>query len=195
MPQKAPNAAGKNQPPVYTEILVRPIHRGVNDIGTWRSGLRLADQGNRTKLYDLYSDLLVDGYLADAIDKRIDAVTDADLAFTIGGKRVDAIDDLMDTPEFEALLREIMLSRFWGVSLVECLFVNGFEFKPIPRKHTDHCPGANHDHAGRQFISTGAGTHGCAGKEAPGRPAFCRTNAKQAFCPVIGKTRLSGCWR
>lgn len=135
MPQKAPNAAGKKQPPVYTEILVRPIHRKVNDIGTWRSGLRLADLGNRAKLYDLYSDLLVDGYLADAIDKRIDAVTDADLPFTIGGKRVGAIDDLMDTPEFEALLREIMLSRFWGVSLVECLFVDGFEFKPIPRKH------------------------------------------------------------
>ena len=135
MPQKAPNAAGKNQPPVYTEILVRPIHRGVNDIGTWRSGLRLADLGNRTKLYDLFIDLLIDGYLSDAIDKRIDAVTDADLAFTIDGKRVDVIDDLMDTPEFEALLREIMLSRFWGVSLVECRFINGFEFKSIPRKH------------------------------------------------------------
>ena len=135
MPQKAPNATGKNQPPVYTEILVRPIHRGVNDIGTWRSGLRLADLGNRTKLYDLFIDLLIDGYLSDAIDKRIDAVTDADLAFTINGKRVNVIDDLMDTPEFEALLREIMLSRFWGVSLVECRFINGFEFKSIPRKH------------------------------------------------------------
>lgn len=134
-PQKAPNKAGKNQPPVYTEILVRPIHRGVNDIGTWRSGLRLADLGNRTKLYDLFIDLLIDGYLSDAIDKRIDAVTDADLAFTIKGKRVDVIDDLMDTPEFESFLREIMLSRFWGISLVECQFISGFEFKSIPRKH------------------------------------------------------------
>lgn len=135
IPKKAPDATGKNQPPVYTEILVRPIHRGVNDIGTWRSGLRLADLGNRTKLYDLFTDLLIDSYLSDAIEKRIDAVTDADLAFTIKGKRADVIDDLMDTPEFESLLREIMLSRFWGVSLVECQFVNGFEFKSIPRKH------------------------------------------------------------
>lgn len=133
--QKAPNETGGKQPPIYTEILVRPIHRGVNDIGTWRGGLRLADLGNRTKLYDLFIDLLIDGYLSDAIDKRIDAVTDADLAFTINGKRVDVIDDLMDTPEFELFLREIMLSRFWGISLVECQFVNGFEFKSIPRKH------------------------------------------------------------
>ena len=63
-------------------------------------------------MYDLFTDLLIDGYLSDAIDKRIDAVTDADLAFTIDGKQVDEMDALMDTPEFESLLREIMLSRF-----------------------------------------------------------------------------------
>ncbi len=134
-PPKSLDSIEKKQPPVYTEILVRPIHRGVNDIGSWRSALKLADIGNRTKLYNLFTDLLIDGYLSDAIDKRIDAVTDADLAFTIDGKRVEEIDALMDTPEFELFLREIMLSRFWGVSLVECQFLNGFEFKSIPRKH------------------------------------------------------------
>ena len=134
-PPKAPDSTGTKQQPVYNEILVRPIHRGVNDIGSWRSALRLADLGNRTKLYDLFTDLLIDGYLSDAIDKRIDAVTDADLAFTIDGKRVDEMDTLMDTPEFESLLREIMLSRFWGVSVVECRFLEGFEFCSIPRKH------------------------------------------------------------
>lgn len=134
-PVKGKNKAGDKQRPVYTEILIRPIHRGVNDIGSWRSALRLADLGNRTKLYDLFTDLLIDGYLSDAIDKRIDAVTDAELAFTIDGKRVDAIGSLMDTPEFESLLREIMLSRFWGVSLVEFGFTEGFAFDSIPRKH------------------------------------------------------------
>ena len=39
-------------------------------------------------------------------------MTDAELAFTIDGKQVDEMDALMDTPEFESLLREIMLSRF-----------------------------------------------------------------------------------
>ena len=134
-PPKAPDSTGTKQQPVYNEILVRPIHRGVNDIGSWRSALRLADLGNRTKLYDLFTDLLIDGYLSDAIDKRIDAVTDADLAFTIDGKRVDEMDTLMDTPEFESLLREIMLSRCWGGSVVECRFREGFEFWSIPRQH------------------------------------------------------------
>ncbi len=113
---KGPDSVGTKQRPVHTEILVRPIHRGVNDIGSWRSALRLADLGNRTKLYDLFTDLLIDGYLSDAIDKRIDAVTDADLAFTIDGKQVDEMDALMDTPEFESLLREIMLALLGRVA-------------------------------------------------------------------------------
>lgn len=134
-PQKGANKPAIRQAPIHTEILIRPIHRGVNDIGTWRSALRLADLGNRAKLYDLYTDLLIDGYLFDAIEKRIDAVTDAELSFTIDGKQSDIMTDLIDTPEFELFLRDIMLSRFWGVSVDECDFANGFNFKSIPRKH------------------------------------------------------------
>lgn len=134
-PVTALKKTGKNPPVVHTEILVRPMHRGINDIASWRSALRLADLDNRTKLYDLYTDLLIDGYLSDAIDKRIDAVTDANLSFTIGGKQVDAITDLMDTPEFENFLRDIMLSRFWGITVDECSFKKDFAFVSIPRKH------------------------------------------------------------
>ena len=31
--------------PVYNQILVQPVHRGINDIGTWKSALRAADMG------------------------------------------------------------------------------------------------------------------------------------------------------
>lgn len=134
-PQKGKNKPVKNPAPISTQILIKPIHRGINDIATWRSAIRLADVGNRCKLYDLYTDLLIDGYLSDAIEKRIDAVTDCDLSFTINGKPVDAITELMDTPEFEELLKEIMHSRFWGVSVIECSFIKGFAFTSILRKH------------------------------------------------------------
>lgn len=134
-PQKGKNKPVKNPSPISTQILIKPIHRGINDIATWRSAIRLADMGNRCKLYDLYTDLLIDGYLSDAIEKRIDAVTDCDLSFTINGKPVDAITELMDTPEFEELLKEIMHSRFWGVSVIECSFIKGFVFTSILRKH------------------------------------------------------------
>jgi SPP1 gp7 family putative phage head morphogenesis protein len=129
-------AAKKTAPAVTAQILVRQMHRGVNDIGSWRSALRLADAGNRSKLYSLYTDLLIDGYLSDAIEKRIDAVADAPLSFTVGGKEVDVMKALMDTPEFEGLLRDIMLSRFWGISVDECFFTpEGFDFYAVPRTH------------------------------------------------------------
>lgn len=123
--------------PISTQIIVQPVVRTVHDVAAWRSALRMADNGNRTKLYDLYSDILLDGVLADAIDKRIDAVKDADLSFTIDNKDVDVMYDLMDTVEFEELIGEIMMAKFWGISVDEFDFDEdrAFRFTSINRKH------------------------------------------------------------
>ena len=123
--------------PISTQIIVQPVVRTVHDVAAWRYALRMADNGNRTKLYDLYSDILLDGVLADAIDKRIDAVKDADLSFTIDNKDVDVMYDLMDTVEFEELIGEIMMAKFWGISVDEFDFDEdrAFRFTSINRKH------------------------------------------------------------
>ena len=123
--------------PISTQIIVQPVVRTVHDVAAWRSALRMADNGNRTKLYDLYSDILLDGVLTDAIDKRIDAVKDADLSFTIDNKDVDVMYDLMDTVEFEELIGEIMMAKFWGISVDEFDFDEDrtFRFTSINRKH------------------------------------------------------------
>lgn len=120
-----------------TQILVQPVVRSIHDIASWRTALRLADRGNRTKLYDMYEDILLDGVLSDAIDKRIDAVKDADLAFTINNRDVDVMYDLIDSIEFEELIGDIMLSKFWGVSVDEFTFNvdQTFSFTSIDRKH------------------------------------------------------------
>ena len=123
--------------PISTQIIVQPVVRTVHDVAAWRSALRMADNGNRTKLYDLYNDILLDGVLTDAIDKRIDAVKDADLSFTIDNKDVDVMYDLMDTVEFEELIGEIMMAKFWGISVDEFEFDEDrtFRFTSINRKH------------------------------------------------------------
>lgn len=121
--------------PVYNQILVQPVYRGINDIGTWKSALRAADMGLRSKLYDLYEDILMDGTVTDAIGKRIEAITDCDINFTVNRKEVPRITELIDTVEFENQLKEIMWSLFWGISVDEYSFVNGFDFNSIPRKH------------------------------------------------------------
>lgn len=121
--------------PVYNQILIQPIHRGINDIGSWKSALRAADMGLRSKLYDLYEDILLDGSVTDAIGKRIEAITDCDINFTVNKKEVPVMNELIDTVEFEEQLKDIMWCLFWGISVDEYSFVNGFDFNSIPRKH------------------------------------------------------------
>lgn len=128
-------ASKKVVTPVYNQILVQPVHRGINDIGSWKSALRAADMGLRSKLYDLYEDVLLDGFVLDAINKRIEAITDCDINFLVNKKEVPEISELMDTIEFENQLKEIMWTLFLGISVDEYSFVNGFDFNSIPRKH------------------------------------------------------------
>ena len=70
--------------------------------------------GLRSKLYDLYEDILMDGTVTDAIGKRIEAITDCDINFTVNRKEVPRITELIDTVEFENQLKEIMWSLFLG---------------------------------------------------------------------------------
>lgn len=123
---------------VINQIITRPVNRQVVDIGKWRTALRSADMGRVQQLYDLYEDILLDGVLADAIDKRIRAVTGADVTFQDdnGEESVEMI-AFIDTQEFETLLIEIMQSLFWGRSLIELTFDadKGMSVYSIPKKH------------------------------------------------------------
>lgn len=62
---------------IVQQIVVKAPQRRVYDIGDWRTSLRSADNGRPKYLYDLFDDLLIDGVLADAISKRVDAVLNA----------------------------------------------------------------------------------------------------------------------
>ena len=121
---------------IINQIVVRPIARQKTNVSDWRTGLQSADLGRVKKLFDLEEDLLIDGFLSDAIGKRIDAVTNAELTFQdANGQGVQEVFDLLDTPAWEDLLNTIMQQRFWGRSGVELDFSNGFDVKPIPPKH------------------------------------------------------------
>ncbi len=127
---------------VVNSIVIKPNSRGVLDVGQWRMALKQADRGKRAKLYDLYDDIMLDPVLGNAIEKRIMAITNAELVFK--GKNEQSIpelDDLIDTPTFEYLLKEIMLSLFYGKSVIEFDFSNGFEAYSIPRQHINTANG------------------------------------------------------
>ncbi|MGL5919558.1 MAG: phage portal protein family protein, partial [Bacteroidales bacterium] len=80
--------------------------------------------------------LMLDGVLSDAVQKRIDAVTNSELTFqNEAGEQVDEISDLMDTTSWEDLLIGIIRKKILGRSGVELTFDNGFHVESIPAKH------------------------------------------------------------
>ena len=127
--------AKKNKKQIFHELTVKPVVRTITDIGKWRDALKSADRYKRARLYNLYDDMLIDGVLSDAVDKRIEAITNSELAFQVNGENVDEINELMDTPAFEDMLTEIMKAKFWGITVLEFDFIDGFNFESIPRSH------------------------------------------------------------
>lgn len=125
------------QPLIVNQIVVKSPNRKVYDVGDWRNALKSADSGRTKTLYDLFDDILIDGLLADAVSKRIDAVLNSELTFLDkDGKEVEEITAIMDTPDWEELLRQIMNERIYGRSAVEMLCTPGeFRIVPIPPKH------------------------------------------------------------
>ena len=96
----------KTQTQIHKTLTHRPPARTPQDISKWRNAIRSADYGRVWQLVELFDDLLLDPVLSNAVEKRIMAITNAEIVFSKGNKNVPQIDDLIDTPEFEELLRE-----------------------------------------------------------------------------------------
>lgn len=129
-------ATGSGQNLVVNQITIKAPNRSNMDIDTVNRALRSADSGRRQQLYNLYNELMRDNVLTDAMRKRISAITNAELTFTRNDKGEEEVDDLMDTPGFETVLTQIMLSIFWGITVTELEFADKCIIAhPIPAKH------------------------------------------------------------
>lgn len=116
-------------------LVVKPPQHSPLDIQNWVSAINSAYRGKRARLIALYDNMLLDGVLHEAMEKRIRAITNANLTFQKDGKEIEEMFDFMDTLEFEKLLREIMLSKFYGKSVIELDFSEGFKVYSIDRRH------------------------------------------------------------
>ncbi len=132
---KSPNKPGNV---IVNELNVRSADRGRKDISTWRHALISAESvtfPNRSRLYDLYEDILLDGHLSGVIAKRIDAVLNKDLYFETGGRRNEAFSGLIRSLLFRDLIRAVMETQLWGISGIEFIPGGEFGYRLIPRKH------------------------------------------------------------
>lgn len=129
---------GDKKVSISNVLVVRQPDRTPQDIGKWRNAMKSAERGRRATLYDLYDDLFdVDTVLGNVVEKRISAITNADLVFQVDGENSDEMYDFIDTPDFEDLLTEIMLTKFYGKSVIEINHVPEFGVFSVPRKHID----------------------------------------------------------
>ncbi|HXS38322.1 MAG TPA: DUF935 family protein [Flavipsychrobacter sp.] len=123
---------------ILNDVQVRSVDRSPKDVLTWRTGLIQAESvyyPNRQKLYDLYDDVLLDGHLWGIVSKRIDTVLNKQIYFEKDGKKVDALDKLIDSLIFRQILTDIMWTQMWGITGFEFIPGNEIDYRRIPRKH------------------------------------------------------------
>jgi hypothetical protein len=123
---------------VVTELNIHSIDRTKKDVSNWRSALISAESvyyPNRTRLYDIYEEVLLDGHLSGIIDKRIDSVLNKSLYFEKDGRRITEMDVLIHSLPFRDIVRTVMQTRLWGISGIEFLPGRDMSFAKIPRKH------------------------------------------------------------
>lgn len=125
---------------IVSEMTQVAPDRNRKDVGKLKQAILSAERiqtPNRSKLYDLYHDMVtIDGHLAGVLDKRTSSVTNKELRFVdAAGKKVDAMDALINSRKFERLVELSMESVYWGISGVEFIVGPELDFLEIPRKH------------------------------------------------------------
>jgi len=119
--------------------------RTSKDITKWKNALKAAedpDNPDRSKLMDLYHDLMLDGHLTSITEKRILNITNLPIVWQTGtGKENVLITDLLETEAFDNLLRLIIESRYYGYSLAWVDITQPGTNKPntklIDRRHVE----------------------------------------------------------
>lgn len=122
---------------IINQIVMRNVDRTPKDIGRWRQSHMSAESvyyPNRSRIYDVYSDVKLDAQLCGIIDKRIKTTTNKTIRFVRDKKEDDTFKPLIESNEFNDMLYEWLNSKMWGIT--------GHEFMPnnfcpmlIPRKH------------------------------------------------------------
>lgn len=121
-------------------VLTQPKRFG-KDISDYTSAIKAAenvDFPQRSKLFDLYEDILLDTHLTSVIEKRRAAALCSPILFRRNGKPDRQVNEQIRSPWFRSLISDIIDAQFWGFSL--CQFYRDGQwvnYNLIPRKHVD----------------------------------------------------------
>lgn len=112
------------------------------DINKYISSIKAAqgiDFSRRSRLYDMYESAFLDLHLDGVVDKRLRGVTRLPIEFQRDGQPDEEINRQLASPWMKELRQDIILSKFWGFSLLQFyLDEEGcIRYDLIPRKHYD----------------------------------------------------------
>ncbi len=134
-------AGGQITAPDRTIILTQPQRFGL-DLSMFKAAIRAAenmDYTQRTRLYDMYEDTLLDTHMISVVSKRKNAVLGSPIEFWRNGVPDDTINENIKSPWFHQLVGDILDAQFWGFTLVQ--FTTGrdgyVDYFNVPRKHVD----------------------------------------------------------
>lgn len=124
---------------VIQNITIRPVQRTTLDIEKWRTSHIAAESiaGTRVMLYDMYDDVLKDGFVKRLVAKRVLGVTKNKLKYIDkSGTEIEAADDILKMRQFRKLRQRIQLQKAWGISVIELMNLGGkLKIFDIPKKH------------------------------------------------------------
>lgn len=127
-----------NKSIVVNQINIIAVDRSTKDIKRWRQAHVNAEAvvyANRQQLYDLYKDVELDGHLSGIVQKRFDTVLNKTLRYVVNGKKVEEMDDVINSEVFRKLIVKILESKLWGISGMEFIPGEEISFVEVPRKH------------------------------------------------------------
>lgn len=100
-----------------TIILTQPRRFGI-DIADYMLAVRAfenVDYSRRFRLYDLFSDILMDTHLTSVIEKRKNAALASSIEFRRNGKPDEKVNKQIRSPWFRKFIGDILDAKFWGV--------------------------------------------------------------------------------
>ena len=131
---------------VVQNITIKTVNRKTQDIDNWKNAIKQFDNllnPSRVLLYDLYTDITLDGQIESTWGKRQDMVLNKDLLFVKDGVEDEELNKLLNSSSMRLFIKELHNSIAWGYTLIQVnsIFYNEEEeqyvidFDLIPRKH------------------------------------------------------------
>lgn len=124
-----------------TIVLTQPQRFGIG-LDDYMRGIRSAenvDFTQRVRIYDIYSDCLMDPHLYSVIQKRKSGVLSRKIEFRRNGVPDEKVNEQISSPWFLRFIGDALDAEYWGFTLVQ-FFINEkgwIDYFLVPRKHVD----------------------------------------------------------